>query len=231
MGEIEGAAGDKSPGVLPPAPMPAAAYAGTERTGCFTAFLVMVLALVVLISLVIINGFRGDKASYRYRITDAKGSPLAFHATAGSEALMVVGVLCLGMAVFAVGANWGKARSRLACVGLLVLSAVAVGGGLSILRQPVVVSCAACLHPDIVFNSCETLSAPLGTNYNYDPAECPAAYRRGAEDAARAIDRQAIALVVIGGACGATAIGLLIRTMVGGRRARGDPEPTRAPPI
>ncbi len=213
MGEIEGGEEGSPSGVLPPPPASGTPVARTRRTtGCVTTLFVTTLTAFLVL---IIVAYREEKTHLAFSITDKHGTARAFQYSWFVQhvgVLVFVGLLCLVVLAVAIVRDRRRQEARTACIVLLMFSAIAVVGGMVVLRShPGPVTCQACLHPDS-YGSCLAGNG-LSLHTELQDVPCPASYEAGAHRVIRAIDRQFVILIVVGGICALAGIVLLFRSL------------------
>ena len=176
------------------------------------------LVISAVVSMGLIESYREDKARFGYTTTTERGGSLPFHNSLSfGWAVFLAGMCCLVALAVAIWTNWGDRRSRLACLVVLLCSAIAIGGGAAVLRQTASYSCQACLNPRSGYGTCEGVGGGPGlpsSGESYDSVPCPTAYQVGAQDEIRAGDRGFVALMVVGSVTALAAIGLLLRAQL-----------------
>ena len=211
-----------SPGddrVILPLP-PVNARAAVASGGCLTTFFAVLLIGPIAAFLVLGMWYFHDlKASRNYTVTDHYGKSMPFPYDWVDNKfglILLVASVCLVALAVAIYADRHHRRSLVAILCLLAFAAIAVVEGAVILRtEPGPVACEACLHPDDIFKSCEVIGH-MSSYYDNDPVPCPGSYQDGAERVVKAIDRQAIASIGVGGVCLLAGLVLFIRSKRGG---------------
>jgi len=190
----------------------------STRHSSYRGLALAALVISAVFSMGLIESYREDKAGFGYTTTSERGVAMPFHNSLSfGWALFLAGMCCLAALAVAIWANWGDRRSRLACLVVLLCSAIAIGGGAAVLTQTASYSCQACLNPRSGYSTCQGVGGGPGlpsSGESYDSVPCPAAYQAGAQDEIRAGDRGFVALVVVGSVTALAATGLLLRAQL-----------------